>query len=107
MEGESHPLCLTATLLPHCNARPSRLDDIRGRGGGAEWTAKGQRAVPKFKTAVSTFMRTGLSKRKGAKLSELSLQIVYFARINLHGLVSLLGIPCSRNFKPVDNYFST
>ena len=82
MEGESHPLCLTATLLPHCNARPSRLDDMRGRGGGgAEWTAKGQRAVPKFKTAVSTFIRTGLSKRRGAKLSELSFQIVHFASI--------------------------
>ena len=31
MEGESHPLCLTATLLPHCNA-PVAVDDMRTRG---------------------------------------------------------------------------
>ena len=35
VEGESHPLCLTATLLPHCNA-PVAVDDMRRERRGTE-----------------------------------------------------------------------
>ena len=38
--GESHPLCLTATLLPHCNA-PVAVDDMREGGGGSREQSRG------------------------------------------------------------------